>query len=174
MATDATILPRFAEGQFRGVVTASKIVDLTTGETYTIAELAAGSSGGGTVTSAQITDATTVGKAVLVAANAGAARTAIGATTVGSGVLTATDAAAARTAIGAGTSNVVIGTGATQAMAGNTVIPPAYTLPNATTTVRGGVLQAATQAASVATDVAGVVADLNALIAKLKTSGAVA
>lgn len=152
MATDATILPRYAEGQFRGVVTASKIVDLTTGETYTIAELAAGSSGGGTVTSAQITDASTVGKAVLTAANAGAART----------------------AIGAGTSNVEIGTGATQAMAGNTVIPAAYTLPNASTTVRGGVLQAATQAASTATDVAGLVADFNALLAKLKTSGAVA
>lgn len=152
MATDATILPRYAEGQFRGVVTASKIVDLATGETYTIAELAAGGSGGGDVTAAQITDASTVGKAVLTAANAGAART----------------------AIGAGTSNVEIGTSATQALAGNTVIPPAYTLPDATTTVRGGVLQAATQAASVATDVAGLVADFNALLAKLKTSGAVA
>lgn len=174
MATDQTILPRFAEGQFRGVVTASEIVDITTGETYTIAELAAGSSGGGDVTTAQITDATTVGKAVLTAADAAAARTAIGATTVGSNVVTAADAAAARTAIGAGTSSLEIGAGATQAMAGNTVIPPAYTLPNATASVRGGVLQAVTQANSIATDVAGLVADFNALLAKLKTAGMVA
>lgn len=40
-------------------------------------------------------------------------------TAVGRSVLTAADAAAARTAIGAGTSNLVIGTGATNAMAGN-------------------------------------------------------
>lgn len=42
-----------------------------------------------------------------------------GATTTGKAVMKATDAAAARTAIGAGTSNVVVGTGATQAKAGN-------------------------------------------------------
>ncbi|MCA7085847.1 hypothetical protein K7G19_19850 [Cupriavidus sp. DB3] len=52
-----------------------------------------------TVTSAQITDATSVGRAVLTAA----------------------DQAAARTAIGAGTSNLAIGTTATTAMAGNKV-----------------------------------------------------
>lgn len=51
----------------------------------------------GTITSNDITDATTVGKAVL----------------------TATDAATARTAIGAGISNLVIGTTGTTAMAGN-------------------------------------------------------
>lgn len=173
MATDQTILPRYSEGQFRGVVTASKIVDPTTGETHTIEELASGGSGG-TVTTAQITDATTVGKAVLTATDASAAQTAIGATTVGKAVMTAADAAAARTAIGAGTSNLVIGSGATQAMAGNTVIPAAYTLPNASASVRGGVLQAVTQAASTATDVAGLVTDFNALLAKLKTAGIVA
>lgn len=53
--------------------------------------------GGGEVTSDSITDATDVGK----------------------GVLTATTAAAARTAIGAGTSNLSIGTTGTTAKAGN-------------------------------------------------------
>lgn len=58
-----------------------------------------GGGSGGTVTSADITDATTVGKAVL----------------------TATDAAAGRTAIGAGTSNLAIGATASTAKAGNYV-----------------------------------------------------
>lgn len=40
-------------------------------------------------------------------------------TEVGRSVLTATDAAAARTAIGAGTSNLAVGTGATDAKAGD-------------------------------------------------------
>ena len=44
-------------------------------------------------------------------------------------------------------------------------------LPDATTTVAGGVLQATNQADSVATDVVGLVADFNALLAKLKTAG---
>uniref|UniRef100_UPI002017AFB7 head fiber protein n=1 Tax=Citrobacter freundii TaxID=546 RepID=UPI002017AFB7 len=47
----------------------------------------------------------------------------------------------------------------------------AYTLPAATTSVLGGVKKAATQADSVATDVAGVVTDFNALLAKLKAAG---
>ncbi|WP_340397802.1 head fiber protein [Paenibacillus sp. FSL E2-0202] len=63
------------------------------------------------------------------------------------------DAAAARTAIGAGTP---------------------YTLPAATASVSGGVKQAAAQANSTATDVAGLVADFNALLAKLKTAGIMA
>lgn len=68
-----------------------------------------GSEGGGTtVTSNDISDATTVGKQVL----------------------TATNAAAARAAIGAGTSNLVIGTTASTAMAGNTPIPAAATWAN--------------------------------------------
>lgn len=61
-----------------------------------------------------------------------------------------------------------IGTTATTAKAGN------YTPPNATTSVRGVVLQAAAQADSTATDVAGVVTSLNQLLAKLRTSGALA
>lgn len=44
-------------------------------------------------------------------------------------------------------------------------------LPNATTTVVGGVKQATNQADSTATEVAGIVADFNALLAKLKTAG---
>lgn len=94
---------------------------------------------GGAVTADSITDATAVGKSLIRAADAPAARTAIGAgtsnlalgttagtakagnyqptaanisdsTATGRSVLTAADAAAARTAIGAGTSNVAIGT----------------------------------------------------------------
>lgn len=97
-----------------------------------------------------ITDASEVGRSVLTAADAAAARTAIGAgtssltvgttattakagnyqptaadisdaTATGRSVLTATDAAAARTAIGAGTSSLAIGTTATTAAAGNHV-----------------------------------------------------
>lgn len=45
------------------------------------------------------------------------------------------------------------------------------TFPNATPFVRGGVLQAATQADSTATTTEGVVADLNSLLAKLKAAG---
>lgn len=102
----------------------------------------------------EISDASTIGKTILKGTDAAAVRTAIGAGTsnltigttgttakagdykpaavdisdasaVGRQVLTATDATAARTAIGAGTSNLVIGTGANQAMAGNTPIPAA-------------------------------------------------
>lgn len=45
---------------------------------------------------------------------------------------------------------------------------------NATTTTAGLVKQAVTQAASTATDAAGVVTDFNSLLAKLKTAGIVA
>jgi len=101
-----------------------------------------------THTSAALTDATTTGKALLTAASAAAARTAIGAgtsslalgssastakpgdwmpsaanltdaTEVGRAVLTAADPAAARTAIGAGTSTLELGTTATTAKRGD-------------------------------------------------------
>uniref|UniRef100_A0AAU8GHU8 Head fiber protein n=1 Tax=Salmonella phage vB_SEnST11_KE23 TaxID=3161174 RepID=A0AAU8GHU8_9CAUD len=49
-----------------------------------------------------------------------------------------------------------------------------YTLPAATTTTLGGVKKASSQADSVATDVAGLVTDFNALLAKLKTAGLMA
>ncbi|MDF5713566.1 MAG: head fiber protein [Rhizonema sp. NSF051] len=47
-------------------------------------------------------------------------------------------------------------------------------IPAATTTVNGSVKKAATQANSTATDVAGLVADFNALLAKLKAAGIMA
>lgn len=53
-------------------------------------------------------------------------------TTTGRSVLTATDEAAARAAIGAGTSSVIVGTGATNAKAGN-YTPPVADLPAGTT-----------------------------------------
>lgn len=46
--------------------------------------------------------------------------------------------------------------------------------PAATTAVNGTVKQAAAQANSTATDVAGLVADFNALLAKLRTAGILA
>lgn len=49
-----------------------------------------------------------------------------------------------------------------------------YTLPAATTSALGGVKQAAVQANSTATDVAGAVADINALLTKLRAAGMVA
>lgn len=107
---------------------------------------------------------TVVGKAVTTAADAAAARSAVGAgtsnltvgttagtakdgawkpaaadvtdsTATGRSVLTATDAAAARTAIGAGTSSLTIGTTASTAKAGN-YQPTAAQISDATTTGR--------------------------------------
>lgn len=100
-----------------------------------------GGGGSSTVTSEDISDASAVGRSVLTAA----------------------DASAARSAIGAGTSNLVIGTAANQAKAGN------YTPPNAATGTRGLVLMGA--AVADATDETDVVAQFNALLASLRTSG---
>lgn len=75
-----------------------------------------------------------------------------GATTVGKAVMKAKDAAAGRSAIGAG-------------------VPYTYTLPDATTGAIGGVKKMAAQSDSTATDVAGLVTDFNALLAKLKAAG---
>ena len=61
-----------------------------------------------------------------------------------------------------------IGTTATTAKAGN------YTPPNASTSVKGLVNQAATQTNTAATDVAGLVTDFNALLDKLKAAGIMA
>lgn len=71
------------------------------------------SGGESTVTSADITDATTVGRSVLTAASA----------------------AAARTAIGAGTSNLTLGTTASTALAGNTAL---LTIGTTATTAKAG------------------------------------
>ena len=107
---------------------------------------------------ADVSDSTLTGRALLTAADAAAARTAIGAgtsslqlgttsstakagdyqptaanisdaTTVGRNVLKAVDAAAARTAIGAGTSSLTLGTAAGTALAGDTAfVPPTRTV----------------------------------------------
>lgn len=63
------------------------------------------------------------------------------------------------------TGGLQIGTTSTTAMAGNRT---------PTSTIRGGVIQASAQANSTATDVAGLVADFNALLAKLRTAGVIA
>lgn len=47
----------------------------------------------------------------------------------------------------------------------------AYTLPAATTAAIGGVKKMAAQADSTATDVAGLVTDFNALLAKARAAG---
>jgi hypothetical protein len=116
--------------------------------------------GSSSVTSDQITDASAVGKQVLTSA----------------------DAPSARLAIGAGTSNLTIGTTGTTAKAGNYV--PAWTEVTgkpttfaplvATTSVVGGVKQATDQINSTAPDVATLVTDFNALLAKLKAAGIMA
>lgn len=122
----------------------------TTNKTSLVAainEVYATVASGGTILADAITDATTIGKSVLRATDAAAARTAIGAGTsnlaIGTTASTAkagnyvpawadvtskpaviaagADAAAARTAIGAGTSSLAIGTTAATAKAGNYV-----------------------------------------------------
>ncbi|MEK5378085.1 head fiber protein [Paenibacillus sp. FSL P2-0173] len=136
--------------------------------------------GGGSVTVDSITDASDIGKTVLKAA----------------------DASAARTAIGAGTSNLKVGSGAGDAKAGNyapavadisgatalgkqlmavadaaaarSAIGAGTPVSAATTTANGTVKQAAAQANSAATDVAGLVADFNSLLGKLRTAGIIA
>jgi len=47
-------------------------------------------------------------------------------------------------------------------------------LPAATASASGGITRAPAQANSTATDVAGIVADFNALLAKLRTAGVIA
>lgn len=94
------------------------------------------------------------------------------ASAVGKSVMTAADAAAARTAIGAGTSNLALGTTASTAAAGNhthatSAITGLQTALDGKLTATKG----AAQADSTATDVAGLVADFNALLAKLRTAG---
>ncbi len=74
----------------------------------------------------------------------------------------------AGTALAGNTHILTIGTTATTAAAGN------HTHAAATTSALGFVKMAATQANSTATDVAGVVADFNALLAKIKAAGLMA
>lgn len=127
------------------------------------AELAAGGGGGGPTsvawddiedkpsTFAPVigTTATTALAGNTVIPPAATADNLSGATTVGKSVMKAADAAAARAAIGAGTSNVKVGTGAADALAGNTVIPPAATADTlgGATTVGKALMKAADAAA---------------------------
>lgn len=91
---------------------------------------------------------------------------------------TATTALAGNTAIPAASSTApaalaaaaAVGTGTTFARADHV-----HAIPGASNgTLRGTVLRAAAQADSTATDVAGLVADFNALLAKLRTAGVIA
>lgn len=50
----------------------------------------------------------------------------------------------------------------------------AYTLPDATTAIRGGVFQATAQADTVAADASALATDFNALLARLRTAGILA
>lgn len=63
------------------------------------------------------------------------------------------------------TGTLQIGTTSTTAMAGNRT---------PTVSIRGGVLQQTAQADSVASDVAGLVTDFNALLVKLRAAGVIA
>ena len=63
------------------------------------------------------------------------------------------------------------GAGGSVAWADITGKPATFPPVAATATVVGGVKAAATQAASTATDVAGLVTDFNALLTKLKAAG---
>ncbi|CAI1975919.1 head fiber protein [Serratia proteamaculans] len=69
---------------------------------------------------------------------------------------------------------VLSGGGSSVAWGDITGKPTTFAPVAATASVTGGVKQAATQANSTATDAAGVVADLNALLAKLKAAGIMA
>lgn len=133
--------------------------DLVIGTTGTTAK-----AGNYQPTAANISDSTTVGRSVLTATDAAAARTAIGAgtssltlgttsstakagdyqptaanisdsTAVGRSVLTAVDTATARTAIGAGTSSLALGTTSSTAKAGD-YQPTAANISDATTAGR--------------------------------------
>jgi len=67
---------------------------------------------------------------------------------------------------------VIAQSGATAVVANmDDVSSGGYVLPAATTSTLGGVKKMATQADSTATDVAGLVADFNALLAKARTAG---
>ncbi|WP_255800864.1 head fiber protein [Mycobacteroides abscessus] len=138
---------------------------------YTKQTWADGAAGGTPLTAARLShieDGIDAATTAAEAADSVTAASITDATAVGRNVLKAADQAAARTAIGAGTSNLVVGTAATDAKPGN------YNPPAATPAANGTVKQSAAQANSTATDVAGLVADLNGLLAKLRTAGILA
>lgn len=94
------------------------------------------------------------------------------ASTVGQNVLKAANAAAARTAIEAGTSSLTVGSVAGAALAAAGAAGSASTAARSDHT--HPIPKAATQADSTAEDVAGLVADFNALLAKLRAAGLLA
>jgi hypothetical protein len=140
------------------------LITYTDGAVVDVGNVAGPPGSGTSMVSTGITDSTVVGRQVLTAATAAAARSAIGAgtssvavgpaatdakagnwvpastdisdaTATGRSVLTAATAAAARTAIGAGTSSLAVGTAATDAKAGN-YQPTAANITDATATGR--------------------------------------
>lgn len=142
-----------------------------------------GDAGPAVVLTASDLGATTVGQAVFVAADQAAALTAIGALSATGTAVSATSADLALACSGnAATATQWVG-GRTITLSGAVSgVSPAWTgsgnlafsgttLTAATTSVRGGVLQSAAQADSVATDAPGIVTDFNALLAKLRTAG---
>lgn len=118
-----------------------------------LAEYVAQQAAGDTVTAAQITDSTTVGRAVLTAANAAAALSAVGG-------LSPTGNGSGLTALNG-----------TQITSGT--IPPAR-IADATTGAKGLVNQAAARADSAAVDTAALNVIFNDLLAKLRTAGILA
>ena len=150
LATQLSNLATRIGTEFKAVrSTMGSLSSLSTTEKATLVgainEIAATVASGGTILAEAITDSTTIGRAVLKATDAAAARTAIGAgtsnLTIGTTASTAkagnytpswadvtgkptviaagTTAAEARSAIGAGTSSLTIGTTASTAKAGN-------------------------------------------------------
>jgi len=91
-------------------------------------------------------------------------------TAIGKQLIDSANAAAARTAIGAGTSSLAIGTTSATAKAGDWK-PASTDLPAASAAAIGGVKMAAAMADLTA---APTQADFNGLLAKLRTSGALA
>ena len=141
-------------------------------------DVAGGGGGGGTlpITADNITDASLVGKQVLTAADQAAARTALGAGTGTSnltiGTTAATAAAGNHTHAVATTAAAGLMSGADKAkLDGIAANANAYALPAAGAVI-GGVKQGV--AVANATSETDVVAQLNAALASLRTSGALA
>jgi len=126
-----------------GIIYAREIVDLATGKVMTIKELLDSASGGGAVQWGDLE-----GKPVVIAAG--------------------DDQAAARLSIGAGTSNLSIGTAASNAMAGNKFAVGAAVSDQTALSVAGDDAPAVATSAQAA--VTALTAKVNALLAALRTS----
>lgn len=134
------------------------------------------SGGEGAVTSTDITDATAIGRSVLTAADAAAARASIGA-----GTSNLTLGTTASTALAGNTALLTIGTTATTAKAGNyqptwaqvTGKPTTFAPVAATASVVGGVKTATAPVITITTpaDHENIQAAFDSLVAALKLSG---